>query len=69
MTTRSPDVVGMVEMRTSTSDSPRRSVARPSCGRRRSAMSILPMTLMRLMTASWYFLGGASMSYSTPSMR
>ena len=59
---RSPWFVGTDEMRTSTSASPMRTDARPSCGRRRSAMSSLPMTLMRLVTASWTFLGTASMS-------
>ena len=62
MTIRSPVLVGTELMRTSTSPSPRRIVARPSWGRRRSAMSILPMTLTRLMIASWTRLGIASMS-------
>jgi hypothetical protein len=62
MTMRSPVVVGTVEMRTSTSPSPMRIVARPSCGRRRSAMSILPMTLTRLTIASCALRGIGSMS-------
>jgi hypothetical protein len=54
--------VGTVLMRTSTSPWPTRSEARPSCGRRRSAMSIFPMTLTRLTMASCTFFGADSMS-------
>ena len=62
MTIRSPLVVGTVLIRTSTSPSPMRSVAPPSSGRRRSAMSILPMIFTRLTIASWTRRGIESMS-------
>ena len=42
---------------------------RPSCGRRRSAMSRLAMILMREITGADMRLGGDSFSCSTPSIR
>ena len=40
---------------------------RPSCGKRRSAMSRLAITLMRVVMAKARCRGGGTISYSTPS--
>ena len=47
ITTRSPWLEGMVEIRKSMLRPPRRTLMRPSWGRRRSAISNLDITLMR----------------------
>ena len=61
----SPNSVGRHETRKSISfDWPlslKRSLMRPSCGRRFSAMSSLDMILMREVIASRSFMGGAMM--------
>ena len=62
MTIFSPNSVGRQETRKSISLlvpwSLKRSLMRPSCGRRFSAMSSLAMILMRDVIASWNFMGG-----------
>ena len=57
MTTFSPCSVGSVEMRASTVSPSTVSLARPSCGRRRSAMSSPDTILMRLTAAAVAFFG------------
>ena len=52
-TARSPWPVGSVETRTSTGLPPTRSVMRPSCGRRFSAMSSCAMILIREISEAW----------------
>ena len=61
-TTLSPNMVGRVETRMSTLLPPRASSIRPSCGSRRSAMSRLDMTLMRLAMAGARWRGGGTIS-------
>ncbi len=66
----SPKAVGMVDRRISTSRPPgERVLMRPSCGRRRSARSIRPSTLIRLTTAVITAGGTSNTLCSTPSMR
>ena len=70
MTTFSPQSVGSTETRKSISRPlPSFSLMRPSCGRRRSAMSSDAMILMRLVIAFFSLSGGVISSASTPSMR
>ena len=69
MTTDSPNIVGSTLTRRSTGLPPTLSSMRPSCGRRRSAMSSSAITLMRLMMAFARCRGGGTISYSTPSAR
>ena len=53
ITTFSPNAVGMVEIRSSISPPPGETVLmRPSCGRRRSTISMRASSLMRLVIAS-----------------
>ncbi len=68
-TTRSPCPVGSVETRTSMARPPTRSVMRPSCGRRFSAMSIAAMILMRDTSAACSARLGRTTSRSVPSTR
>ena len=66
----SPKIVGSTETRKSMSwPGPNLSLMRPSCGRRRSAMSSCAMTLMREVMAFFSFSGGFMISSSTPSTR
>ncbi len=66
----SPNAVGMVDKRISTSRPPgERVLMRPSCGRRRSARSMRPSTLIRLTTAVITAGGTSNTLCSTPSMR
>ncbi len=66
----SPQIVGRTETRKSISlPLPIFSLMRPSCGRRRSAMSSEAMILRRLERAFFSFSGGCISSISTPSMR
>ena len=67
ITTLSPNMVGSTETRKSTGWPPMVSSIRPSCGTRRSAMSSLAMTLMRVVMAKARCRGGGTISYSTPS--
>ncbi len=69
ITTLSPCIVGIVETRRSISLPWMRSLMRPSCGRRRSAMSSEAMIFTREITAADRRRGGDSVSCSTPSMR
>jgi hypothetical protein len=69
MTTFSPCVAGSVEMRRSTGDPFTDTRARPSCGRRRSAMSSPDMILMREMSGTPALRGIFITWRSTPSMR
>ena len=62
MTTLSPNMVGRTLTRMSTGLPPTFSSMRPSCGRRRSAMSRLAMTLMRLAMAMARWRGGGTIS-------
>ena len=68
-TTLSPNMVGSTETRKSTGWPPTVRRIRPSCGRRRSAMSRSAITLTRLVIANARCLGGGTISYSTPSPR
>ena len=68
-TTFSPWIVGTVETRMSIWRPRTGMRMRPSCGRRRSAMSSRAMILRRDTMAGAERGGGASMSCSTPSMR
>ena len=62
-TTFSPKIVGSTETRKSISwPPPSFSLMRPSCGRRRSAMSSDAMTLMREVMAFFSFSGGCMIS-------
>ena len=69
MTTFSPCTVGSVATRRSMRLPPCTTDMRPSCGRRRSAMSISLMIFRREMTPFWMLLGAFCISCSTPSMR
>jgi hypothetical protein len=70
MTTFSPHIVGKTETRKSISRPlPSFSLMRPSCGRRRSAMSSELMIFRRLTMAAFRRSGGVISSCSTPSMR
>ncbi len=62
ITTDSPNMVGSVLTRRSTSRSPMRTEILPSCGMRRSAMSRWAMTLMRATSGPERFLGTGSIS-------
>ena len=62
MTTLSPNIVGRTETRRSTGWPPMLSSMRPSCGTRRSAMSSLAMTLMRVVMAKARWRGGGTIS-------
>ena len=66
----SPWRVGMAARRRSTA-SPLlvSNEVRPSWGMRRSAMSMLPMILMRLMMPAWTSTGNSRSLWSTPSIR
>ena len=68
MVTFSPNTVGRVAIRRSTALSSRRKVARPSWGRRFSAMSMSPMILMRDTTPSLMSLGMSVRWWSIPSI-
>ena len=68
-TTRSPLAVGMVETRTSIARPAMRSVMRPSCGKRFSAMSSEAMTLMRETIAGCSPRRGSTTSRKAPSTR
>ena len=70
-TSPSPWIIGMTDTRMSTSRPPVRSLMRPSCGSRRSAMFSRAMIFRRLMMAAWKRLisGGIGWACSTPSMR
>ena len=69
MTTFSPHTVGRVATRRSILRPPWLTDMRPSCGLRRSAMSMSLMILRREMTPFWMLLGARCISCSTPSMR
>ena len=60
--TLSPNIVGKMLTRMSTRWPPMFSSMRPSCGRRRSAMSRLAMTLIRLEMAVPRWRGGGTIS-------
>ena len=62
MTTLSPNIVGSTLTRRSTGWPPTVSSMRPSCGRRRSAMSRFAMTLMRVVIANAKWRGGGTIS-------
>ena len=62
-------MVGSTLTRRSTGWPPTVRRMRPSCGSRRSAMSRLAMTLMRVVMAKARCRGGGTISYSTPSAR
>ena len=62
MTTLSPNMVGRTLTRMSTWLPPTLSSMRPSWGSRRSAMSRLDMTLMRLAMARARWRGGGTIS-------
>jgi len=59
----------MLETRRSISLPSAMSRTRPSCGRRFSAMSILPITLIREVIEACSPLGGLMRSRSMPSIR
>jgi hypothetical protein len=65
----SPKIVGSDDTRRSISPWATRTVIQPSCGRRRSAMSIRDMTFTRERMAGSICFGGMMASWSTPSMR
>ena len=70
MTIFSPHTVGRQLTRAGRSCGPRDTTeSRPSCGMRRSAMSMSLMIFSREMTADWISLGAGAISLSTPSMR
>jgi len=70
MTSFSPNAVGMVESRSSTSSASGVTVfSRPSCGRRFSTTSMRPSTLMRLTIAAITGVGIWYTWCSAPSMR
>ena len=70
MTASSPCTLGMIETRKSIVLPGIRSLKRPSCGTRFSAMSSSAMTLMREMIELWNCLAiGRIAGCSTPSMR
>ena len=71
MTMPSPCSIGITDTRTSISRPETRSLMRPSCGRRFSAMFSRAMILRRLMIAAWKRLisGGIGWACSMPSMR
>ena len=58
----SPNIVGNVDTRRSTGDPATVSSIRPSCGRRRSAMSRFAITLIRLVIAHARWRGGGIIS-------
>jgi len=68
-TTLSPNIVGKTLTRRSIGLPPTTRGIRPSCGRRRSAISRLAITLIRLDKATAMLLGGGTISYRTPSIR
>ena len=69
MTTVSPCIVGMDETRVSASCRSRRMRPRPSCGLRRSEMSMPERILTREISGPWIGLGTTVTSRSSPSMR
>jgi hypothetical protein len=70
MTIFSPNAVGMLDKRSSTSRPPcERVLMRPSCGRRFSATSMRPRILMREVTAVITGVGSSNTLCMTPSMR
>ncbi len=70
MTASSPCTLGMIDTRKSIALPRTRSLKRPSCGTRFSAMSSSAMTLMREMIVLWKRLSiGRMACCSTPSMR
>ena len=69
MTTFSPHTVGRVATRRSIMRPPWLTDSRPSCGLRRSAMSMSAMIFRREMTPFWMFFGARCISCITPSMR
>ena len=68
-TTLSPNIVGRTLTRKSTGWPPTDRRIRPSCGKRRSAMSRSAMTLIRVVMAKARCRGGGTISYNTPSDR
>jgi hypothetical protein len=69
MTTFSPNTVGRVATRRSICLPLWMTDIRPSCGLRRSAMSMSDMILSLEITPFWMFFGARCISCSTPSMR
>ena len=69
ITTVSPCIVGIDETRVSASCRSRRMRPRPSCGLRRSEMSMPDRILMREISGPWIGLGTMVISRSSPSMR
>jgi hypothetical protein len=65
----SPNSVGSVLTRKSITRFPMRSLMRPSCGRRRSAMFRSERILKREISAARILIGGFMISSSTPSTR
>ncbi len=70
MTASSPCTLGMIDTRKSMLFPPRRTLKRPSCGTRFSAMSSSAITFTREMIVLWNRLSiGRIAAWSTPSMR
>ena len=69
MTIFSPHTVGRQLTRRSILRPRDTTDSRPSCGMRRSAMSMSLMIFSREITADWISLGAGAISFSTPSMR
>ena len=69
MTIFSPHTVGRVATRRSILRPSWLTDMRPSCGLRRSAMSMSAMIFSREITPFWMFFGARCISCSTPSMR
>ena len=70
MTASSPWTLGMIDTRKSMPRPRTRTLKRPSCGTRFSAISSSAMTLMREMSVLLYRLSmGFIAGWSTPSMR
>ncbi len=65
----SPNTVGIVDTRTSSSRSPIVTAIWPSCGRRRSTMFMSDMTLMRLTSDGPIGPGSVVIWCSAPSVR
>ncbi len=69
MTSFSPYTVGRLDTRRSIFLFAAFTEIRPSCGSRRSAMSMSAMIFRRLTTPAWIFRDWLVISCSTPSMR
>ena len=65
----SPNCVGIVDMRMSKRESPDFTVMRPSCGRRRSAMSSCAISFRRTISAEMMRGSASTCTCKTPSMR